>query len=348
MIEETHLFSEIYEQPGVISRLIDKESGGIHQLSNAIREREISYILIAARGTSDNAARYAKYLFGAINGLTVALATPSLFTIYKKPHRIQNALVLGVSQSGKSPDIVAVLAEAHRQGALTAAITNHPGSDLSQVSDWVINLQAGEELSIAATKTYTSQLAAVALLSAHLANDRGMLDELTDLPDALETTLSMEVEIRRIAPRYRYMEACVVIGRGYNYATAYELALKLKELTYTVAEPYSSADFMHGPLAMIDPGFPVLIIAPSGLMVPEIRSLIRTLKERQAEVIAISDDVDILESARIPLSLPVTVSEWLSPITAIIPGQIFAMHLASARDYDPDRPRGLTKVTETR
>lgn len=348
MIEDTYLFAEIFEQPEVISRLIDKESAGIKELSQVILEREISYILIAARGTSDNAARYAKYLIGANNGLAVALATPSLFTIYRKPHRMQNALVIGISQSGKSPDIIAVLKEAQKQGSPTVAITNNPESDISQVANWVVNLQAGEERSIAATKTYTSQLTVIALLSAYLSNDQNMLNELADLPNALAVTLSVDNEIRHIAARYRYMEACVVIGRGYNYATAYELALKLKELTYTVAEPYSSADFMHGPMAMIDPGFPVLVIAPSGVMIPEIRNLIRTLNERKAEVIAISDDREILDSARIPLTLPHVVSEWSSPITCIVPGQLFAMHLAAARDYDLDRPRGLSKVTETR
>jgi glucosamine--fructose-6-phosphate aminotransferase (isomerizing) len=144
------------------------------------------------------------------------------------------------------------------------------------------------------------------------------------------------------------MRDCVVIGRGYNYATAFELALKLKELTYTIAEPYSSADFLHGPLALIEYGFPALVIAPSGAMLPEIQAFIRTLQQREAEVITISDEPEISALARVPLILPQTVPEWLSPISAIIPGQLFAMHLAHVRDYDPDHPRGLRKVTETR
>jgi glucosamine--fructose-6-phosphate aminotransferase (isomerizing) len=345
---ETYLFQEIHDQPPVLARLLAQGKEPIRQLAVACRERKITHVVIAARGTSDNAARYAQYLLGAVNSLPVGLATPSLFTIYQKPPRLENSLVLGISQSGKSPDIVAVLAESRRQGALTAAITNLPESDLGQQADYVIDLQAGVEQSVAATKTYTSELVAIALLSATLEADAGMMEILQQLPEAVANTLSMNEQIAQIAQRYRYMQACVVIGRGYNYATAFELALKVKELTYTNAEPYSSADFLHGPLALIDPGFPVIIVAPSGLMLPEMQSFARTLRSREAETIIISDDPETLELAQIPLTLPSTVPEWASPITSIIPGQLFAMHLAHVRNYDLDQPRGIRKVTETR
>lgn len=348
MLASSYLFQEIHEQPAVLSRLLAQEENVIQQVAREIKQRQIVHVVIAARGTSDNAGRYAQYLLGAVNGLTVALATPSLFSIYKRPPRFGNALVIGISQSGKSPDIIAVLAEARRQGVLTVAITNSADSDLGQEADYVIDLQAGLERSIAATKTYTSQLAAIALLSASLAEDGQMLSALQQIPDTVATTLSMETEIAEITQRYRYMRDCVVIGRGYNYATAFELALKLKELTYTIAEPYSSADFLHGPLALIEYGFPALVVAPAGVMSTELQEFIQTLKRRDAEVIVISDEADTLALARIPLCLPQSVPEWLSPITAIIPGQLFAMHLAYVRDYDPDHPRGLRKVTQTR
>jgi glucosamine--fructose-6-phosphate aminotransferase (isomerizing) len=305
-------------------------------------------VIIAARGTSDNAGRYAQYVLGAKNRLTVTLTTPSLFTIYQQPPQMGNALVLGISQSGKSPDIVAVLAEARKQGALTAVLTNVPDSDLGRQGDVVIDLCAGEETAVAATKTYTSQLTAVALLSATLANDTQMFHALEKLPEAVNATLAMQESIAQIAPRYRYMQRTIVIGRGFNYATAFELALKMKELTYSIAEPYSSADFLHGPLALIDEGFPVIVVAPSGKMLPEMGQFMHTLRQRQAEVIAISDDADTLALARIPLALPVPVPEWLSPITAIIPGQMLAMNLAYTRDFDVDSPRAIQKVTETR
>ncbi len=347
-LEQSHLYHEIHEQPDVLSRLLTQEQAVIQQLAAAIQQRGITHVVIAARGTSDNAGRYAQYLLGAVNGLMVALATPSLFTIYQQPPKFGNALVLGISQSGKSPDIVAVLTEARRQGVLTATITNFPDSDLAQVADFVINLHAGVERSIAATKTYTSELAAIALLSATMANNSAMLTALAQTPATAAATLAMESEIAQMAQRYRYMRDCVVIGRGYNYATAFELALKLKELTYIIAEPYSSADFLHGPLALIEHGFPAIVMAPSGVVLPEMQDFMRTLRQREAEIIAISDDADTLALARIPLKLPVSVPEWLSPLTAILPGQLFAMHLAFVRDYDPDHPRGLRKVTETR
>ena len=347
-IEQSKLYREIHEQPQALQRLLDSEQATIDELAAEIKRRDIDYVVIAARGTSDNAGRYAKYVLGAQNGLQVALATPSLFSIYKKPPRFRNALVLGISQSGKSPDIVSVLAEAQRQNALTAVITNNVESDLARQGDFVINLNAGLEEAVAATKTYTNQLAAVALLSARLADDGAMLQALAAIPAAVEATLPMAPAIAAVAPRYRYMERSVIIGRGYNYATAFEIALKMKELTYTIVEPYSSADFLHGPMALIEPGFPVLVLAPSGHMLPRLQDFIGKLREREAEVLVISDDHGALAEARIPLELPRAVPEWLSPLTAIVPGQLFALHLAYARDYDVDAPRGLRKVTETR
>ena len=348
MPEKSHLYREIHEQPEVLSRLLERERASIQRLAATIQRRAVTHVVIAARGTSDNAGRYAKYLLGAANGLVVALATPSLFTIYQQPPRFRDALVLAISQSGKSPDIVAVLAEARRQGAPTAAITNVADSDLAREADHVIDLHAGVERSIAATKTYTSELAAIAALSASLVDGAEMWQALEEIPGVVATTLSMDDEIARIAQRYRYMRDCVVIGRGYNYATAFELALKLKELTYTIAEPYSSADFLHGPLALIEHGFPAILIAPSGAMLPEMRRFISTLRQKQAEVVVISDDRQTLAAADTPLALPQAVPEWLSPISAIIPGQLLALYLAHARRYDPDHPRGLRKVTQTR
>ena len=347
-LEQSYLYREIHEQPAALAALLRDERPIVAQLAAAIAARKVDYVVIAARGTSDNAGRYAQYLLGAVNGLMVTLATPSLYSIYKRPPRFGNALVLGISQSGKSPDIVSVLAEARRQGALTAAITNFPDSDLGRQAEHVIALHAGEERSIAATKTYTTSLAAIAALSAALAEDAAMQAALAAMPDQLRDTLALSPEIGVIAERYRYMRDCVVLGRGFNYATAFELALKLKELTYTIAEPYSSADFMHGPLALIEHGFPAIVAAPSGVVLPEMQEFLRTLKQREAEVIAISDDADTLALARVPLRLPHAVPEWLSPLNAIVPGQLFAMHLAHVRDFDPDHPRGLRKVTETR
>jgi glucosamine--fructose-6-phosphate aminotransferase (isomerizing) len=347
MPSNTHLYREINEQPAVMGRLLSREKGAVDGLARAIKGAGISHVVIAARGTSDNAARYGKYVLGAMNGLTVALATPSLFSIYGRPPKFDRALVLGISQSGRSPDIVAVLAEARRQGALTAVISNTPGSELAQLGDHVIDLGAGEERSVAATKTYTAELAAIALLSARLAGDGQIMAELAAIPEAMQATLDMNETIARVAPRYRYMQGCVVIGRGYNYATAFELALKMKELTYTIVEPYSSADFLHGPMALVEEEFPVIVIAPTGALLGKMGEFVHRLGEHRAETILISDDKALLAQARIPLSLPRTTPEWLSPLVTILPGQLLALHLAHERGYDVDAPRSIRKVTET-
>jgi glucosamine--fructose-6-phosphate aminotransferase (isomerizing) len=347
MIESSNLYREIHEQPAVIARFLKNEREHIARLAEDLNRKEIRHIVIAARGTSDNAARYAQYLFGAVNQMPVGLAAPSLHSMYHRPPVYRDALVIGISQSGKSPDIVSVIGDARRQGALTLAITNQAGSDLAQAAEHVLDLHAGVELSVAATKTYTSELAAIAALSAAAAGDLQMDAALQTVPDLIAETLRLSPEIARAAERYRYMKVCVVIGRGFNYATAFELALKIKELNYVIAEPYSSADFLHGPIAVLEDAFPTLVVAPSGVMLGEMREFVGSIRERGAEVIAISDDDELLALARTAFRLPALPSEWISPLVSIIPGQLFAMHLANVRDYDVDRPRGLRKVTET-
>ncbi|RIK23848.1 MAG: glucosamine--fructose-6-phosphate aminotransferase [Chloroflexi bacterium] len=348
MLTQSHLYQEIHSQPAVLENLLRVERANIQRIGATLKQKHITNVFIAARGTSDNAGRYAQYLLGAINRLPVGLATPSLYSIYKQPPVFHDALVIGISQSGASPDIVSVLAAASQQGAVTLALTNEPASPLAQAAQYVIPLHAGAEKSVAATKTYTTQLMALALLSAALADDATMFDALNQVPAHMTRLLEMNDAIARAAERYRYMRVCVVIGRGYNYATAFEMALKIKELTYVLAEPYSSADFMHGPVALVEEAFPTIVVAPSGLMREEMRGFIHTLQARGAEVIVLSDADDLVALARTPLRLPVHVPEWLSPLTTIVPGQLFAMHLANARDYDVDHPRGLRKVTETR
>jgi len=342
------LREEIFEQPGVLAKLIEAEEDKTAQVAEEIRRHDVRFILIAARGSSDNAAIYGKYLFAALNRLPVALATPSLFTIYCSPPNLKDALVIGISQSGESIDIVEVVAEARRQGALTLAITNRAESPLAQAAEHVLPCHAGEERSVAATKTYTTQLVALALLAVALAGDKEKLATLKTLPKAVERTLALEEAVSAAAERYRYMETCIVIGRGYNYATAFEIALKLKELTYVVAEPYSPADFVHGPIAIVEHGFPVIVVAPSGQVFDDVYDLAETLHRREAELVVISDHDKALALAKTPLRLSVPVEEWLSPIICVVPGQLFAYHLTLAKGYDPDHPRGLRKVTVTR
>jgi glucosamine--fructose-6-phosphate aminotransferase (isomerizing) len=303
--------------------------------------------MIAARGTSDNAARYAQYLLGAHNRLPVALATPSLFTTYHQPPALKGALVVGISQSGRSPDIIAVIEEGKKQGRPTLAITNAPDSPLAQAAEFVIDLRAGDERAVAATKSYTTSLAALALFSAALAQDGEAGAQLEQVPALVQRALSGLAGFIPRVERYRYMEHVAVLGRGFNYATAFEISLKIKELTQVVAEPYSSADFLHGPIAMIQRGFPTFIVAPSGSVLDDLRALARRLKTLGAELLIASDCDELLSQAHLPMRLPGGVSEWLSPIVAALPGQLFGFALAQARSLNPDAPEGLRKVTET-
>jgi len=344
----SYLEQEIRQQPAVLAELFDIERPRVEAIVRDIRRREIEYLFIAARGSSDNAARYGKYLFSALNRLPVALAAPSLFTLYRTPPCLEGALAIGISQSGRSTDIVEVLREARRQGACTLAITNDADSPLAQTAEYLILCHAGEERSVAATKTYTAQLAALALLASAMAGDDRRLEALGALPQAVEAALALEDQIRRATERYRDMDRCVVIGRGYNYATAFEIALKLKELTYVVAEPYSPADFRHGPVAMIAKGFPALVVAPQGQVYADVYDLVAELHERGADLVVISDREEAVALSQTPCLLPVAVEEWLSPLISVIPGQLLALHLALTKGFDPDHPRGLSKVTLTR
>ncbi|HLO15256.1 MAG TPA: SIS domain-containing protein [Anaerolineales bacterium] len=342
------LHSEIFEQPERLASLLEKQKQTVLEIAKAIQSHNIQYAFLAARGTSDNAGRYANYLWGAHNGIPLALATPSLFTYYQSPPRLKGALVIGVSQSGQSPDIVSVLEEGRKQGCLTLAITNIPDSPLANAADLVLDIQAGAEKAVAATKTYTNELMAIAMLSAALSNSEEHWQELTSVPNWADQTLAFDKEIAQMAQRYRYMSHCVVLGRGFNYATAFEWALKLKELTYVIAEPYSSADFQHGPIAMVEGGFPVLAVAPNGKVQDSMREMLTNLRrQKDAELVVISDDSDVLALAQSQIPLPLQMPEWLTPLVGIIPAQLFACHLTGVKGYDTEEPRSITKVTET-
>jgi glucosamine--fructose-6-phosphate aminotransferase (isomerizing) len=343
----SYLDEEIAQQPSVIAHLLNEEDANIRRIAAAIRDFNPAFIAIAARGTSDNAARYAQYTFGIHARMPVALSTPSVHTLYEVPVNLSKAVVIGVSQSGQSVDVMRVVEDARAQGALTIGITNDPDSPIAHAAAHHIWIRAGDELSIAATKTYTAQLTVMAMLTAALADDAGMHEALKALPLYAQQTLDLSEPIRRWAERYRYMTYFASIGRGYNYATAIEISLKVKELCYVIGHGYSEADFLHGPIAIIQSGFPVIVTAPSGKTFDQMVDLLAKLRERDAEALVISDDDRAFVNARQQMRLPAGVPEWLTPITAILPGQMFAMSLAIAKGHEIDRPRGLTKVTMT-
>ncbi len=341
------LHTEITEQPDRIKSLLFSQRKTVERIAAEIQKRDIQYVFLAARGTSDNAGRYANYLLGAMNGLPLALATPSLFTYYKQPPKLKNALVIGISQSGKSPDIVSVLEEGKKQGCLTLAITNESNSPLAQASDFVFDIQAGAEKAVAATKTYTAELMAVAMLSTALSENKKAWADLAKVPTWMKQVLKQKDFISQAAQRYRYIDQTVVLGRGFNYATAFEWALKMKELTYIIAEPYSSADFAHGPIAMMVKGYPVFAVAPKGKVFDSMLEMLKRLRDLSAELIVISNDKKALSLAQVPLTIPADVPEWLSPLVSILPAQLFAYHLTLAKGYNTEQPRRIRKVTET-
>jgi glucosamine--fructose-6-phosphate aminotransferase (isomerizing) len=345
----TIMETEIGEQPDSLARTLERNSGAIESLCRDIRGRDITMVMIAARGSSDNAGVYAKYLFQAYNRVPVAMATPSLYTFYHTPPRLSGVFVLGISQSGQSEDIVEVLADARRQGALTASITREEKSPLAAQSDHMLRLETGPERAIAATKTFTSSLALIASLSASWEGSRERASALARLPELAAGTLRASAgPAAARAPAYRSMSRCVVISRGFCYGIAMEIALKLKELTYITAEPYSSADFQHGPMAMVEEGFPVVLVAPGGVVQAHMEEFARGVKERKPDLIAISDLKTMLEMGNTSLPISEGAPEWLSPILAVLPGQLFALQLSLAKGIDPDIPRGLRKVTVTR
>lgn len=347
-----YLDQEIAEQPVVLQRLLSEENATAQQIAAAIRDFDPAFICIAARGTSDNAARYAQYLFGVQARLPVALATPSLHTLYQTPPNFSRALVIGISQSGRGEDIRQVLADAREQGALTVGITNNPESPIAQTVDHHLPLLAGPELSVAATKTYTAQLAAIAMLVTALVDDDELRESLAHLPGYVAQTLTEHIASPLTGPlwveRYRYMDAFATIGRGYNYATAFEINLKIKELCYIAGESYSEADFRHGPIAVIDRGFPVIVTAPAGKTLPALIDLLGKLHDKGAELLVISNEEEAFVHAQHAMRLPADMPEWLTPIPAVVHGQVFAMRLALVKGHEVDRPRGLTKVTVTR
>ncbi len=332
------LIDEIREQPEVAARLLGEAGPEIEAMCQTIRATAPSHIVIAARGTSDHAAIYAQYSLGVLAGINVGLATPSVHSLYGASPDYSSALVIGISQSGASPDVVGVIRSARAQGALTLAITNTSGSDMAEAAAHHLALRAGPERAVAATKTYTATLIVLAMLAAGLSDvDAGA--DLARVPAALTAVLDQDDEAARIAADMASLNRCVILGRGYHYATAREWALKLKELSYTLADPYSSADFIHGPLALIEAGFPTFCVAPRGATEVDMAEVIALLSgELGARLLIVSDDETVRGRGTWSLALPTNLPEWLMPIVSIVPGQLHARHLTIAKGGIPSCP----------
>lgn len=341
------LRSEIAEQPAVLRRLLELGWPEARTLARPLAAAE--HLTIAARGSSDNAATYGKYLFESLAGLVTALAAPSLVTRYGTPPSFARGAVVGISQSGAAPDVAAVLAEARAVRAPTIAITNSPRSLLARTAQETFLLRAGVERSIAATKTYTATCVALALLAANAAESRGRSAlSLAGLVESVTEAEAAERDADRIARRIGRARTIVVLGRGYEFATALEAALKVKELAGVWAEPYSSADFAHGPIALLEPGIPVILFSARGAAQREARAMSRTLRSKGARVYAVTNDEGTAELADDAILLREPLSEALTPISFAVVAQLVALSLAHRRGRDVERPRGLSKVTRTR
>ncbi len=339
---------EILEQPAAAQRLLDAAPAAFAPIAAALSSRRPRFAVIVARGSSDHAGIYAQYLLAVRNRTIVALAAPSTITLLGARPDMREALVVGISQSGRSPDMVAVVEEARRQGALTVALTNDAASPLAATADHVVELLAGPERSTAATKTYTAELLAVALLSAALdPPSPGETAELGTVPALVSAALAAEPAARDLAAAHAGRQRAVVLGRGYSYATAREWALKLQEMALVAAMAYSAADFEHGPLALAEPGLPVLAVAPSGPELEAQLALLARLKADHGARLLVISDAPAARAIDESLVLPDGVPPWLAPVVEVVPAQLYAYHLTLARGFSPDHPRTISKVTET-
>jgi glucosamine--fructose-6-phosphate aminotransferase (isomerizing) len=344
----SRMLEEIRQQPDALERTLRGGIRGLERFRKVLARRPPKLVVLVARGTSDNAALFGRYLLEITTGIPVSLAAPSICTLYKAPIHYRDCLVVAISQSGESTDTNLVLERARLQGALTLGITNESTSRLASLAEHVFLVRARREKSVAATKTYTGQLLLLYLL-AHALGGRIRLADLERTPERVSLALETESAIHELSDRYRYMRHAVVVGRGLNYANAFEFSLKLMETCYVVAERFSSADFMHGPIALVEPSFPVFAFAPAGVTWPSISQTLDKLNSLQAEIIAISDagNREVESKTRRVIRLPRRTAELLTPIPYIIPAQLFAASLAAQKGLNPDQPRTLSKVTRT-
>ena len=346
MLEETR------QQPVALTRTLEGGLRAIFDLRRHFEKHRPRMIIMVARGTSDNAAQFGRYLIEITTHIPVSLAAPSILTLYESPLDLRDVLVVGISQSGESTDTNAVLADARERGATTVGITNEADSAMAKLVEYALLIQAGGEKSVAATKTYTCQLLTLYLLAYALSGDV-QLDDLRRVPEYVDGALRLEEHIEDLADRYFFMTRAVTVGRGLNYANALEFGLKLMETCYVVTERFSAADLMHGPIALVERAFPVFVFAPGGVTWPSISDVLDRLRELKAETLIFTDEsnVDARKKAARLIQLPAQfksgIEDLYTPIPYIVPAQLFAGHLASIKGLNADSPRTLSKITRT-
>ncbi|MEG1742671.1 MAG: SIS domain-containing protein [Clostridia bacterium] len=345
----TLMEKEILEQPKVLASLYAANEITVNNLVSDIKQRDIRLVYFAARGTSDHASIYASYLISTLVGVPTALALPSVVTAYNGKLNLKDALVIGVSQSGKAADVLAVMERAKENGALTVAVTNDLQSPMATYGDYHLYCNAGLESSVAATKTFTSQMYVMAMLAAAWSGSDKLKNALERVPEAIEQELSyIPEQIERVISRYRYMEHGFVLSRGTTMAIAFETMLKLQETNYVKMKGYAVSDFWHGPLAQVDEGTFVILYAPKGVVFDNCKEMLAKLDSIGAEVVLVTDDEDLAKDRRFAFVLPELGTDMASPFLFAVFAQMFACRLTAVKGRNPDAPRNLNKVTITK
>lgn len=341
------MLSEILEQPAVLADCAEKNKTEISRIINDIKSGNIDNIIFAARGSSDNASIYGKYLAEYITGIPVSPASPSIITVYGRKLRLERSLIIGISQSGEAKDVLSFIMHGNECGAATVAVTNTKNSPLDREAKYKLRLYAGVEESVAATKTFTAEMYILALLFAALGDDCELSEKLRKVREAIRRQLDNRAAVAEVAGRYMDMQECFVLSRGVNYATAAEAALKLQETAYIRARAYPVSDFYHGPLALADRCIPFIIFAPEGPALDKSVEICRRLREIGSELIIVSNSPELRLYANEFIELPEEDCDFISPFYSAVTAQLFAFEAARLKGLDPDRPKNIKKITVT-
>ncbi len=335
---------EIKEEAKKLTESIQINQKILDRIGSIVREKNIQYVIYAARGSSDNAGVYFKYLCEIETGMPVAFAAPSVLTLYKGELKMNHTLVIGVSQSGKAKDVLSIIEHAKAQNALTVSITNDETSPLALSSDFHLGLSVGLEKSVAATKTFTAQMFLLAHLVASISNNVALKTELSQIPELIEKTYLCEDAIHQAALNFTSIQDCYVLGRGYAYAVADEFALKMQETSYLKAMSFATSDFYHGPFALVNKDANFFVIAPNDETITNSKEIIEQIEALGASCLVFTNDKTIEAKAKILLP---ESPKRITVFTLIVAIQMFSMHLSISKGMNPDQPRGLKKVTIT-
>lgn len=345
----TLMKKEIFEQPKMLKECFEFNKSTLEKLVATLKSSNITNVYVAARGTSDHAGIYGKYLIESMLGIPVGLAAPSTVTLYGGKLKLQNMLVIGISQSGKAADVLEIMKNAKECGAVTLSITNTLGSPLAEYTDFHLYCNAGLEQSVAATKTFGTQLYLMAYLACMWAERNDLLKALAEVPSNIEKVLEKDEEIAEITKRYRFMDECFVLSRGINYPLAMEATLKIQETNYVRAKAYPISDFHHGPFAMLDEGMPVFLYINGGPIKEDSKEMIEKLKNVGADILMVSDDDELLKEGTVSIKIPDTAKEdAIAAFYFAVVAQLFACNLTKVKGRNPDAPRGLKKITITK